>query len=78
MKEIPAGDLHIDMTLIPAVNIDTLDYTTGLNGCRSTIICLPPNMSYPADAYQHIEQAPQHSISLENTEFALLSRLLGV
>ncbi|KAF1796423.1 DNA polymerase family B-domain-containing protein [Mucor lusitanicus] len=59
------------------VNIDTLDYTTGLNGCRSTIICLPPNMSYPADAYQHIEQAPQHSISLENTEFALLSRLLA-
>ncbi|GAN01359.1 DNA polymerase alpha catalytic subunit [Mucor ambiguus] len=59
------------------VNVDTLDYTAGLNGYRSTMICLAPNMSYPADAYENTEKATHHTISLENTEFALLSRLVA-
>ncbi|KAL9560426.1 hypothetical protein PS6_000158 [Mucor atramentarius] len=62
------------------VNVDTLDYTTGLNGFRNTIICLPPNVSYPEDAFEKTDREAQvanHKITLENSEFALLSRLLA-
>lgn len=69
------------LIMLNLVNVDTLDYTTGLNGFRNTIICLPPNVSYPQDAFEKTDreaQAANHKITLENSEFALLSRLLGL
>jgi hypothetical protein len=58
-----------------------LDYTEGLNGIRSTIISLPSNISYPEGAVDVVEAKgsdSKHDIQLENTEFGLLNRLLGL
>lgn len=58
-----------------------MDYTEGLSGIRCTIISLPPNTSYPEDAVDIVETKgtySKHDIQLENTEFGLLNRLLGV